>query len=122
MDPLERRRILAGSVQRAIVAGGRVESHGESTAVLVIGRPVNHVLHAAIGFFTWGVWWIIWFLLVLTGGERRRMMEVDETGRVHVRNFGRRDTSAAITLLSGVLAIVAVVWIVLIVSLAVAVS
>lgn len=122
MDPLERRRILAAAVQRGIVAGGRVESHGESNAVLILGLPVNHVLHAAIGFFTWGVWWIIWFLLVLTGGERRQMLEVDEAGRVHVRNFGRRDTSVAITLLSGVLALAAVTWIFLIISVAAAAS
>lgn len=120
MDLMERRRLLAGAVQRSIIAGGRVQTQSETNAVLVFGRPVNHLLHAVIGFFTWGLWWIVWFLFVLTRGERLRMIEVDSLGNIHIRHFGRRDTSAAITIVSGLLALVGVFWIVLIAALVVA--
>ena len=81
----ERKAILAQHIQQAVVKGGRVESQSETMAVIVYGKPVNHLLHFFIGLFTVGLWWIVWLILVLTGGEKREMITVDEFGNVLVQ-------------------------------------
>lgn len=50
-------------------------------AVLVRGRRVNHILHFLLGFPTLGIWWLtIWPALVIFGGEKRAMVNVDDYG------------------------------------------
>ncbi len=67
----------------AVAAGGRVESQADTMAVMVKGKKVNHILHFLLGFPTLGVWWLtVWPFLVLTGGEKRSMIQVDEYGNV----------------------------------------
>lgn len=58
-------------IEREIRAGGRLESRTATSAVIIHGRRVNHLLHFFVGIFTLGVWWIVWILLALAGGERR---------------------------------------------------
>ena len=70
--------VLAWYVQR----GARVESRDITTAVLVSGRPVDHLTHAIISIFTWGLWLPVWILVALAGGERRKTLSVDEFGAV----------------------------------------
>jgi hypothetical protein len=54
---------------------------------MVKGKPVNNVLHFFIGLFTLGVWWLVWIVLALTGGEKREMLTVDEWGNVAVQKL-----------------------------------
>lgn len=83
--PEERKAALAQHVAQAVAGGARVESQSDYQAVLVKGHRVNHLLHFLIGVFTIGLWWIIWLLLVVTGGEKRQLIQVDEFGNVRVQ-------------------------------------
>ena len=39
---------------------------------MVRGQRVNHLLHFIVGFLTLGLWWVVWLILALTGGEKRK--------------------------------------------------
>jgi len=83
----QRRELLARQVQNSVTQGARVQSQSEYQAVMVKGKPVNNVLHFFIGLFTLGVWWLVWIVLALTGGEKREMLTVDEWGNVAVQKL-----------------------------------
>ena len=67
----------------AITRGWMVESQGKFHAVIVKGRKVNHILHLLLTLLT-GFWVVIWFLLAVFGGKRRRMIYVNEQGDVSI--------------------------------------
>ena len=81
-SPDERKSILARAIVNRVAQGRRVESQGDYQAILVRGHRVNHVLHFLITLFTVGLWVIIWLGLVIFGGEKREVVEVDEYGQV----------------------------------------
>ncbi len=85
----ERKRLLADAVRGQVVQGGRVESQSEFEAVLVFGQEINHTLHMLITLFTCGLWGLVWLVLSLTGGERRRLVHIDDYGNVLVQHLGR---------------------------------
>ncbi len=78
----EREQLLAEHVKAAAAAGYRSESQTHEMAIVVAGKPVNHLLHFLIGFPTFGFWWIMWIILAASGGEKRWMISVDEYGNV----------------------------------------
>ena len=81
--PLEERKaLLAQRVAAAVGLGGRIESQTETMAVIVSGRRVNHLLHFLVGFPTLGFWWLVWIYLAITGGEKRRVVTVDDYGNI----------------------------------------
>ena len=61
---------------------GRVESVTDYTAVVVYGRPVNHILHLLLTLVTCGLWAVIWLGLVVDHGEQRCVLFVDSCGNV----------------------------------------
>jgi hypothetical protein len=78
----ERKRILADRVAYYVGQGYRPESQTDFQAVLVSGRRPNHLLHFIIGLVTLGLWWIfVWLPLAIFGGEKRKVVSVDEYGR-----------------------------------------
>ncbi len=77
-----RKKALADAIQYKVRYGWRVESQGDFSASLVRGRRVNHLLHFFIGLFTFGVWWLVWIFIVMTGGERRQAGTVSEDAKV----------------------------------------
>lgn len=81
----ERKTVLAQHVQHEVAKGGRVESQNDTTAVMVYGSPVNHVLHFLITLFTVGLWFFVWMAVAIFGGEKRKMVVVDEFGNVQVQ-------------------------------------
>lgn len=81
----ERKALLARHVQMSIARGGRVESQSDFNAVIVYGKPVNHVLHAILTIFLLGLWLFVWIPLALMGGQKREMVTVDEYGNVAVQ-------------------------------------
>lgn len=83
----ERKALLAQALQTQVVSGGRIESQSEFQAVIITGRRVNHVLHLLIGFITFFLWWIVWIVLALSGGEKRKLVSVDEFGNVLVQKI-----------------------------------
>ena len=85
----ERKALLAQAVQTQVVGGGRIESQSDFQAVIIKGHKVNHVLHFIIGFFTLFIWWIVWAIIAITGGEKRSMVTVDEFGNVMVQKISK---------------------------------
>jgi hypothetical protein len=81
----ERKGLLANTLQGQVAGGARIESQGDFQAVVVSGHRTNHLLHFLIGVFTLGLWWIVWFFIAIFGGEKRRMINVDQFGNVFVQ-------------------------------------
>ncbi len=63
-------------------SGGRTESVTPYSAVVVTGRPVNHVLHLLASVFMCGLWIPVWIIIAWSGGETRRVLEVDPCGNL----------------------------------------
>jgi hypothetical protein len=61
---------------------GRVESVTPYTAVVVSGKPVNHILHLLVSVLMCGFWIPIWILVTISGGEKRHVLTVDPYGNV----------------------------------------
>ena len=81
----ERRALLANALQGQVAGGARIESQSDYQAVIVQGHRVNHLLHFFIGIFTLGLWWLVWIVIAITGGEKRQMATVDEFGNVYMQ-------------------------------------
>jgi hypothetical protein len=93
MTPDIRKQRLAAAVYAQMTAApsfqvtrwvARIESQSEYDAVIVIGRPVNHILHLLLSCVTFGLWLIVWLLAGLFGGERRVMISVNPDGDVNI--------------------------------------
>jgi hypothetical protein len=80
----ERKELLARTIAHQVVTGARVESQSDFQAVLVRGKPVNHVLHLILTLVTFTLWGWVWIALAILGGEKRSMITVDEYGNVAV--------------------------------------
>lgn len=78
--PEVRARALAAAVQAEVSKGARVDSQSPYQAVLVHGRPVNHVLHLILTLVTCLAWGLVWLALVVFGGEKRISVTVDDYG------------------------------------------
>jgi hypothetical protein len=78
----QRKTILARAIEHQVALGGRVESSGDFHAVVIFGKPVNHILHFLIGIVTLTIWWLVWLLLVLGNNQMRRTIFVTEDGLV----------------------------------------
>jgi hypothetical protein len=87
-SPAERREIFSQQMQQAAMRQLRVEWASDYQAVLVQGKPVNHVLHAILTIFTCLAWGLVWLIVSVTGGEKRYQLIVDEFGNVHWQNLG----------------------------------
>lgn len=78
----QRTRILQDAILYHLGPGGRVVAQTPTTAVLVIGKPVNHVLHLLLTVVLCGLWLPVWVIAMVSGGEKRREVSVDEFGQV----------------------------------------
>lgn len=76
----ERKEILARLVASQITQGRRVETQTDFQAVMLQGKPPNHILHLLLTVITLGFWAIVWIAMVLLGGEKRELIQVDEWG------------------------------------------
>lgn len=83
----ERKEALGRAIHAQVAQGARVESQGDYQAILVKGHRPNHVLHLILGFVTFGVWWLVWAVLALAGGEKRSSVNVDEWGNTNIQKL-----------------------------------
>ena len=81
----ERKELLARTVAGQVASGARIESQSDFQAVVVRGKPVNHVLHLILTLVTLSIWGIVWIALAIFGGEKRSMVTVDEYGNAAVQ-------------------------------------
>lgn len=70
----ESQRVFAQRIDTELASGGRLESKTDDMAVIIHGRRVNHVLHFLIGIFTFGLWWLVWLVMAVAGGECRTVL------------------------------------------------
>ena len=80
----ERKGILAQQITNRVAMGMRVETQSDYQAVLVKGRPINHVLHLILTLVTVGFWGVVWVILFFMGGERREIINIDEWGNPQI--------------------------------------
>jgi hypothetical protein len=81
--PQERNAILNQQLMAVASQGGRVETRTADAAVVVTGKPVNHVLHLLLSLFLCAIWVPVWLILAAVSPERRATIWVDPTGGVH---------------------------------------
>jgi hypothetical protein len=81
-DELRRQQLQDYLSQDLSYTRGRIESVTPYTAVVVYGKPVNHVLHLLASVFLCGLWLPVWILVAVSGGEKRRVLSVDRCGNV----------------------------------------
>jgi hypothetical protein len=53
----------------------------DQQAVLVTGHRPNHLLHLILSVLTLGLWLIVWLIVALAGGEKRKTVTVAPDGR-----------------------------------------
>lgn len=82
MNDEERKRKMASAIAAAVARKGRVESQTDDMAVIVWGRPVNHLLHLVLTLVTVGFWVPVWIVLAVFGGEKRYVITIDEFGNI----------------------------------------
>ena len=78
----ERKAILDRTLAQAGSKGWRIENRSDFQATVAKGNPVHHLLHLILSIITLGLWLIVWFLLALLGGVKRRLLTVDEFGKI----------------------------------------
>ena len=82
----ERKEALARIISAQVVDGARVESQSDYQAVLVRGYRLNNTMHLLLTIVTFGFWSIVWLLLALFGGEKRRVASIDEWGNSSIQS------------------------------------
>lgn len=81
-DPDERKSILDRALQQYGAQGWRIENRSDFQATIAKGREISHTFHLLLTIFTLGFWLVVWFLVGLLGGNKRRMITIDEYGNV----------------------------------------
>lgn len=84
---VDRKAVLDRELMARAASGWRTESRGEFQATVVKGKRPSHLLHLVLSVLTAGVWLIVWLLVGLLGGEKRRMVTVDDDGGVTVQKI-----------------------------------
>ena len=80
----QRKATLAGAVAGQVRAGWSVESQTDYQAILVKGHRPNHLLHLILTILTLGLWLIVWAGVSIAGGEKHRVVSIDEYGNLYV--------------------------------------
>lgn len=83
----QRRSILQVALTQCFTPDARVESQTDTQFVIVYGRRPNHLLHFLVGLFTLGLWWFVWLIIAIGTREVRRIVTVDEYGRLTTKDF-----------------------------------
>jgi len=86
----ERKRKVADQIRMEVTRGARVESQGDFDAVVATGKEVNHTVHLIATIFTCGIWGLVWLVIALTGGVKRKMVSVDAYGQLLVQNINTK--------------------------------
>jgi hypothetical protein len=87
-SPEERTKLLDQAIAGFVGEGGRLVDRHDWTAVVLVGKPVNHVLHLILTILSvcaGCIWAPVWLLISAIGGERRQYLTVDEYGKISQR-------------------------------------
>lgn len=81
--PLEERKAtLDRALQRLGAEGWHIETRSELQATIAKGKQINHTLHLILSIVTAGLWAIVWIVMAVRGGVKRRMVTIDEYGNI----------------------------------------
>jgi hypothetical protein len=78
----DRSQTLDAEVQYYASRGWRLRSGTPTEAHLVRGEPVSHGLHLSFTLLTVGLWLIVYIPLMIFGGQKHKLISVDEQGKV----------------------------------------
>lgn len=59
-----------------------VEAQTPTQVVMVKGHRPNHLLHLILSIITLGLWLIVWLILSIASGEKRKTISVSADGRL----------------------------------------
>lgn len=82
LSEAERAVALDQELMADVARGARVEARMPTWAIIVTGKPVNHVLHLLVTVLLCGLWLPVWIIMAVNSGEKRTTLTVDETGQV----------------------------------------
>jgi hypothetical protein len=77
-----RKATLDRALQRLGAEGWRIETRSDFQATIAKGNRINNTLHLILTIITVGIWGIVWIILAIVGGIKRRMITVDEYGNI----------------------------------------
>jgi hypothetical protein len=78
----ERKALLDAALARLGAQGWRIENRSDFQATIAKGHRPNHILHLILSIVTAGLWLIVWLLIVIFGGEKRKLVTVDPYGNI----------------------------------------
>jgi hypothetical protein len=78
----QRKATLDRTLQLQGAQGWRIETRSDFQATIAKGNRINNTLHLILTIITAGLWGIVWIILALFGGIKRRMITVDEYGNI----------------------------------------
>ena len=76
----ERKQILKDYVVEQVALGFRVEAQEDFSAVLIFGKNPNHILHLLLSIVTFGVWILVWIMMIFFSREKRYLFRIDDCG------------------------------------------
>ncbi|MEB4208741.1 hypothetical protein [Mycobacterium sp. 94-17] len=82
----QRAAALDQELMAVVARGGRIEARTPTSAIVSMGKPVNHVLHLLVTVLLCGFWLPVWIVMAATGGEKRTTVSVDAAGHVQRTN------------------------------------
>ena len=98
VEPLARAdssRDLDGEVGYYLGHGWKLRSRTPTEAHLVRGEPVAHGVHVFFTIATVGLWLLVYVPLLILGGEKHKLISIDELGRATSSNRAPRVPKAA---------------------------
>lgn len=78
---------MNNAINEALAQGWRIESSTPTQVVMVRGGSVNHVLHGILTLLFFGLWAIVWLILIATNKTQRRRIWTDGSGGVFVADM-----------------------------------
>jgi hypothetical protein len=78
----ERKANLDRRLSQDASQGWRIENRSDFQATIAKGKPIHHILHLILTILTAGAWAIVWILLAIFGGVKRRLITIDEFGNI----------------------------------------
>jgi hypothetical protein len=83
--PEKREELLARALADHVRAGWTIKAQSRFQAVLLRGKRPKHRLHLFLTLVTFGLWGIVWLAVSISGGEKRRIIDIDEHGHTNIQ-------------------------------------
>lgn len=80
--PDDQQRAMDARVAHWVRWDWGVEAQTPTQVVMVKGHRPNHVLHLILSIITLGLWLIVWLILSIASGEKRKTISVSADGRL----------------------------------------